>query len=96
MKYYGIEICRFCGVDVSTDVPSISPDFIVKISQKNKGLLVAVDTVNVVDFSCVINKTSKNKLKAVYRVSDTEEFTVVIDRKPSNKLIAIMADYEVN
>lgn len=98
MKYYGIEIKRFCGVDVSTDspIPVIIPEFLVNIPQRRNNFIVELNAVDKENFVCLFNIPSRQVFKAVYEVKDKENFAVMIDKKPRNSFNVIMAEYEVN
>ena len=96
MKYYGIEICKFCGIPVSTSTPSILPEFVVHMTESIKTFLVNVDTFDCEEFTCVFNKTNENSFKAIMEVVDTEDFVVNITGNRNYSPLVKMDDFDIN
>lgn len=96
MKYYGIEICRFCGVDVSTSTPSILPEFIVNMVGSAKSMFAVFETADVESFVCVMNRTSNDIFQAVFEAVDTEVFTANITGSREYSPLVEMDEYELN
>lgn len=96
MKYYGIEIKRFCGVDVSTNTPSILPEFIVRMAESVKSMFAVVEASDVESFVCVMNRTNDNVFRVVYETVDTETFTANITGNKDYSPLVEMDDYELN
>lgn len=96
MKYYGIEIKRFCGVDISTNTPSILPEFIVRMAESVKSMFAVVEASDVESFVCVMNKTSNDIFQAVFEAVDTETFTANITGSREYSPLVEMDKYELN
>lgn len=96
MKYYGIEICRFCGVNVKSDAPVIIPEFIVRMIESVKTFIVSVNEVNVESFICVMNRTNENIFRALYEESDIEIFNSRIENDKDIIPLVEMNDFNIN
>lgn len=97
MKYYGLEIRKFCGVDVSTSNIEIVPEFITSIINNNTLSMIAV--VSNSDAERFISKFSKSiseKTNIVFNIVDTYSFiNCVVNNKKLSPLIEMM-DYDIN
>lgn len=96
MKYYGIEICRFCGVNVKSDAPVVLPEFIVRMAESIKSFIVNADAVDVESFICVMNKANENNLKVIYEINEIETFTANIENDRNIIPLVEMNDFNIN
>ena len=96
MRYYGIEICRFCGVNVKSDAPVTIPEFIVRMAESIKSFIVNADAVDVESFICVMNKTNENIFRVLHEENDIEVFKVNIESDRNIIPLVEMNDFSLN
>ena len=79
MKWYGVEISKFCGVSISSK-PKLEPIFSIPMNRLNRVGSLVLNSFDIDNFEIKINKNKKNMTVGINEYAEIS-FKIPVIRK---------------